>query len=333
MNLEFWKDIVIDTGVDALKIFPFLLITYIFMEYLEHHTGEKMVRGLKNAGLFGPLIGALCGLAPQCGFSAAASNLYAARVISKGALIAVFLSTSDEMLPLMLSSGVPAGAIGKILLLKVLIALGAGILIDLFVEICRAPVETEAPVKKAAKGRGEGRKRGTREESHREHAHSHSHGHDHDHDDLDIHIHEICEREHCDCEKDGIFVSALKHSLKILLFILVISFAMNVFMGYIGSEGIQYVTIGNSYGVIFLAALFGLIPNCGVSVALTQLYTGGMIGAGALLSGLLVGAGVGLLVLLRVNKPFKDSLKVITVLWVFGVLSGCLIKALGFSFI
>ena len=107
---------------------------------------------------------------------------------------------------------------------------------------------------------------------------------------------------------------------------------MNAFMDHIGSAGIQYVTIGRSYGIVILASLFGLIPNCGVSVALTQLYMGGMIGEGALMSGLLVGAGVGLLVLLRVNRPIRDTIKVIGVLWAIGVIAGCLINALGITF-
>ena len=330
MNFAFWKDVAVDTLVDAAKLFPFLLITYIFMEYLEHHTEKRSLKWLEKSGPFGPLIGALTGMLPQCGFSAAASNLYAARVISLGSLIAVYLSTSDEMLPLMISSQVPPATIGKLLITKAVIGVAAGIVIDLVVGLIGR--------KKAGNEEGGHTKENVIAETHdHDHDHDHDHSHDHsehghDHDHGNLHIHELCEREHCDCEKHGIFVSALLHSLRILLFIILITFAMNAFMDHIGSAGIQYVTIGRSYGIVILASLFGLIPNCGVSVALTQLYMGGMIGEGALMSGLLVGAGVGLLVLLRVNRPIRDTIKVIGVLWAIGVIAGCLINALGITF-
>ena len=311
MDILFWKDVALDTGLDALKIFPFLLVTYIFMEYLEHHTGEKTIKWLQNAGSLGPVLGALLGAIPQCGFSAAASNLYAARVISVGSLIAVYLSTSDEMLPLLISTQAPPITIARILLTKAGIGMVAGFLIDL---LCR---HFDGKHQSAT---------GKVSESHKEHSEDDGHHHDH-------HIHEMCKREHCDCEKDGIFISALKHSLKIMLFVIIITFFMNAFMAYIGIQGIKYVTIGQSYGVILLASLFGLIPNCGVSVALTQLYMGGVIGEGAVMAGLLVGAGVGLLVLMRVNRPFKDTARIIGMLWLIGILSGCLIRALGITFV
>ena len=281
------------------------------MEYLEHHTGEKTIKWLQNAGPLGPVMGALLGAIPQCGFSAAASNLYAARVISVGSLIAVYLSTSDEMLPLLISTQAPPITIARILLTKAGIGMAAGFLIDL---LCR---HFDGKHQSAT---------GKVSESHKEHSEDDGYHHDH-------HIHEMCEREHCDCEKDGIFISALKHSLKIMLFVIIITFFMNAFMAYIGIQGIKYVTIGQSYGVILLASLFGLIPNCGVSVALTQLYMGGVIGEGAVMAGLLVGAGVGLLVLMRVNRPFKDTARIIGMLWLIGILSGCLIRALGITFV
>ena len=336
MNLDFWKDVVIDTGIDALRIFPFLLLTYILMEYMEHHAGNKMQKSLENAGSFGPLIGAVSGIVPQCGFSAAASNLYAARVISMGSLIAVYLSTSDEMLPLMISSKVAPATIIKILATKAVIGLVAGVMIDL---VARLTGPTPEVLLRQAEQKARARARHAKAKK-KNHGHGRDHGHSHErkvaqshHEHEHSQIHELCEREHCDCDKDGIFVSALKHSLKVLVFVMIISFAINVFMQYIGKAGIQYVTIGQSYGVIVLASLVGLIPNCGVSVALTELYTGGMIGEGALMSGLLVGAGVGLLVLLRVNRPVLNTIKVTALLWGIGILAGCLIKILGITFI
>lgn len=287
--MEMLIDVILDTLLDAAKLFPFLLLTYIAMELLEHHAGDKSVAWLKKSGKLGPVIGAVTGLFPQCGFSAAASNLFAGRVISMGTLIAVYLSTSDEMLPILISEKVPMHVILSILGAKLITGIVAGILID-----------TVAHWLKKDK-------------------------------DKDYHIHELCEHEHCHCE-EGVLRSALRHSLQILLFIIVITFVINYFMTYIGQAGIEYVTIGESYGVILLASLLGLIPNCAVSVALTQLYLGGMLGEGALLAGLLVGAGVGILILLRVNKRPLENVKVIGLLWAIGFFVGCLVKALGISF-
>lgn len=288
-KMELLKDVVIDTIVDSARIFPFLFLTYLLMEYLEHRAGDKTVRWLKKAGPFGPVVGTIAGLVPQCGFSAAATSLYAGRIVSLGTLMAVYLSTSDEMLPILISSQASPKTIGMILGIKLVTGMVAGIIID-------------------AVGRF-GKKK-----------------------DTDYHIHEMCESEHCHCE-DGIFKSALIHSGKVILFIFVLSFFVNYFMEYIGVSGIQYVTIGQSYGVIVLASFIGLIPNCAVSVALTQLYVGGMLGEGALIAGLLVGAGIGLMVLIRVNKKILDNVKIITLLWAIGLAVGCLIKALGITFI
>lgn len=128
-------DLLLDALLDTLKLIPFLFLTYLAMEYLEHRTGEKTQTLIKKAGRFGPVIGGALGVVPQCGFSAAASNLYAGRVISLGTLMSIYLSTSDEMLPILISEHAPAGTILRILLAKALIGIFAGLLIDLL--LCR----------------------------------------------------------------------------------------------------------------------------------------------------------------------------------------------------
>ena len=286
--MDLLKDVIIDTILDSARIFPFLFLTYLLMEYLEHRAKDKTVRALKKAGPLGPVVGAIAGLLPQCGFSAAATSLYAGRIVSLGTLMAVYLSTSDEMIPVLISMQVSPKVIFSILGVKLLTGMVAGIIIDAVSRI--------------------GKK-----------------------EDTEYHIHEMCESEHCHCE-NGILKSALIHSGKVILFIFILSFFVNYFMLYIGVSGIQYVTIGESYGVIVLASLLGLIPNCAVSVALTQLYAGGMLGEGALIAGLLVGAGIGLMVLIRVNKKPLENVKIVVLLWAIGLLVGCLIKALGISF-
>lgn len=124
-------EILEDTIIDSLRLVPFLFITYIIMELIETHTGEKTEKAIRKSGKFGPIIGALLGLVPQCGFSTVASNFYAARIITRGTLIAIFLSTSDEMLPILISKGAEIGLIVQILAIKAFIGLGIGIVIDL----------------------------------------------------------------------------------------------------------------------------------------------------------------------------------------------------------
>ena len=124
-------EILEDTIIDSLRLVPFLFITYIIMELIETHAGEKTEKAIRKSGKFGPIIGALLGLVPQCGFSTVASNFYAARIITRGTLIAIFLSTSDEMLPILISKGAEFGLIVQILTIKAFIGLGIGIVIDL----------------------------------------------------------------------------------------------------------------------------------------------------------------------------------------------------------
>lgn len=123
-------DVIADSFIDSIKLLPFLFITYLVMEYLEHKAGERMQEAIRGAGKGGPLLGAILGIFPQCGFSAAASNLYAGRIITAGTLISVFLSTSDEMLPIMISANAGMGLIAKVLAVKVIVAVIAGFAVD-----------------------------------------------------------------------------------------------------------------------------------------------------------------------------------------------------------
>lgn len=277
------SDVILDTLVDVVKLLPFLFITYLAMEYLEHRTGDKAEALVRKAGRFGPVIGGLLGIVPQCGFSAAASNLYAGRVITLGTLAAIYLSTSDEMLPVLLSEHAPVGLILRILLAKAVIGIVAGLLIDFIL-----------------RGRG---------------AEEHNH------------IHEICEKGHCHCER-GIFRSALSHTVQIAFFILLITFGLNLVLFLAGEDALMNVVLNRPVTGPLLAGLVGLIPNCAGSVAITQLYLGGVIGIGAAMAGLLTGSGVGLLVLFRVNHDKKENLKILVLLYGIGVLAGIVTELL-----
>lgn len=278
-------DAVTDSFIDSVKLLPFLFLTYLAMEYLEHKAGEKMQAAIGRAGRGGPAIGSVLGIFPQCGFSTAASNLYAGRIVTLGTLLAVFLSTSDEMLPIMLSENVRAEVILKILAVKVAVALAAGFAVDLLAG---------------------GRKK-------------------------EMQIEHLCEQHHCHCE-NGIWKSALHHTVEIFLYILVISLALNLLVGWIGEDVLGSLFLNRPIVGELIAALLGMIPNCASSVAVTQLYLSGVLSAGAMISGLLAGSGVGLLVLFRVNDDQRENVKILGLLYGIGVAGGIAVNWLGITF-
>lgn len=278
-------EVIEEALIDSFKLLPFLFITYLVMEYIEHKTSKKSKEVIKKSGKFGPAIGSILGIFPQCGFSVSATNLYAARVITLGTLISVYLSTSDEMLPIFISEAVPVSTIFKILGMKLVIGMIAGFLIDF---VLRKRKEEERII-------------------------------------------EICEEEHCRCEH-GIIKSALKHTLNIFLFILIITIIINIAIHLIGEETIAGFLQYNPILGPIVAGVIGLIPNCAASVILTQLYLQNVISAATMISGLLVGAGVGLAVLFKANKNMKSNLKIIALLYSIGVISGIIIQLIGITF-
>lgn len=257
-------DTILDSLVDTGKILPILFLTYLLMEYLEHHAGGKAARLLQRARGAGPFFGALLGLVPQCGFSGAAASFYAGGAITAGTLLAVFLATSDEMLPILISAQVPGKTVLTILGVKLVCGVLVGFLVDFFLRL-----------------RHVGR--------HRE-------------------IHEFCEREHCSCD-GGILRSALRHTVKIILLIFAVTVLLNLVFLYLPKERIAAVWSVPVLGEL-LAAIVGLLPNCAASVMITDLYLSGVMGPGPMLAGLLVNAGVGLLVLFRVNRNRRENLAI-----------------------
>lgn len=282
-------EIIMDTLLDSVKLLPFLFLTYLCMELLEHRAGDRLLEKISAVDKAGPFVGALFGIVPQCGFSAAASSLFAGKVITVGTLLAIYLSTSDEMLPILLSSAVPVATILKLLGVKMLIAMISGFVI----EICLHKVLH----------RTEG--------------------------DMDIHT--VCEEEHCHCE-DGVFVSACKHTLRIFVYIIIISLVLNALIHLVGENTLASVFSNQPLLGQMTAALIGLIPNCASSVVITSLYVDGMIGAGMMMAGLLANAGVGLLVLFRLNRNSRQNLIIVCLLYVLAVIWGLLISLLGIQF-
>ena len=277
MHIAF--DVLADAIKDTLYIIPFLFVTYLAMEWLEHKTGGKAEAAIQRAGAAGPFIGAVVGVVPQCGFSAAAATLWAGRVITLGTLFAVFLSTSDEMLPIFIAEQVPPDVIFKIIGAKIIIGMIMGFLVDAGLRIARRI-------------------------------------------DMPLHIHDLCEQEHCHCHdgEGGILRSALKHTLQVTLFIFLITLALNGLLAVVGEDVLAEFLGANPALSVFGSALVGLVPNCAASIVIAQLY------------GLLVSAGVGLLVLVRTNRHLKENIAIIVALYAMGVIWGLLANALGIVF-
>ena len=277
-------DIILDTLIDALKILPFLFITFLLMEYFEHKLSNKSKETIKKSGKYGPILGGIIGAFPQCGFSVAATNLFIGRIITLGTLISVYLSTSDEMLPILISEGAKASVIFKILLIKVVIGIIFGIIIDL---IFRKTIEVN-------------------------------------------HIHDICEDDHCDCEH-GIFKSSIKHTLKVMIFIILITFVLNTAMEKFGEEALEKLFLKDNIFSSFISSLVGLIPNCGSSVVITELYLNKVITLGSTISGLLTNSGVALILLFKSNHNMKENLKIVSLMYLIGIICGIVIDLIGIT--
>ena len=274
------EEILLHGLIETLKIIPFLFLTYLLMEFIEHRAGERAEEFMKKAGVFAPMVGGTLGAVPQCGFSAAASNLFAGRVISIGTVIAVFLSTSDEMIPILVSGRVPVLTVILIVLYKAAVGILVGLGVDFVIRLM-----------------------------HRKSEH--------------INIDAICDEDNCHCER-GIWYSALHHTATISIFILLITVAINALVFFVGEENLGVILHGKPVISHVLAAVFGLIPNCAASVALTTLCTEGLISAGTMISGLFSGAGVGLLILFRVNKKIKENILIVAIVLIAGVVFGLL---------
>ena len=301
---------------DTLYLIPFLFVTYLAMEWLEHKAGDKAEEAVRRAGAAGPVVGALVGIVPQCGFSAAAATLWAGRVVTLGTLFAVFLSTSDEMLPIFLAEQVAPMTILKIMGVKLMIGMVMGFVVDAAIRLARRDREK-------------------------------------------LRIHELCERDHCHCNGDcetceqqpelaydfehdeehehhheggSILRSALKHTVQVTVFIFVITLVLDGALELVGEDALAAFLGSNPVLSVLGSALVGLIPNCAASVVIAQLYVEGALGAGAMMAGLLVSAGVGLLVLFRTNRGLRQNLIVLAGLWATGVFWGLIISAFGIVF-
>lgn len=354
-------DILLDAGKDTLSLVPFLLVTYLALETLEHVAGDRVNGAIKRAGAAGPVVGSLLGMVPQCGFSAMAATLYAGRVVTLGTLVAVFLSTSDEMLPLLLAEQVPVQTMAMLLASKALIALVTGFIVDAAIRGLRRNARAHAAIRRTVLGTAAN-------PAHVNCAHD-------DHSGGDIidevaeagvsadHIHELCERDHCGCDEDederdhghghdhghegehehhhghshshkgapvlSIIRSAISHTVQVSVFIFLVTLILVAVLETFGESAIEQFLRGNETLAVLGSALVGLIPNCSASVVITQLYLEGVLQLAPMLAGTLISAGVGYLVLFRTNRSARENAVFLVMMYVIGAGWGLILSAFG----
>lgn len=356
-------DILLDAGKDTLSLVPFLLVTYLALETLEHVAGDRVNGAIKRAGAAGPVVGSLLGMVPQCGFSAMAATLYAGRVVTLGTLVAVFLSTSDEMLPLLLAEQVPVQTMAMLLASKALIALVTGFIVDAAIRGLRRNARAHAAIRRTVLGTAAN-------PAHVNCAHD-------DHTGGDIidevaeagvsadHIHELCERDHCGCDEDeddhghdhshdhghadahehhhghdhshshegapvlSIIRSAISRTVQVSVFIFLVTLILVAVLETFGESVIEQFLRGNETLAVLGSALVGLIPNCSASVVITQLYLEGALQLAPMLTGTLISAGVGYLVLFRTNRSARENAVFLVMMYVIGAGWGLILSAVG----
>lgn len=274
-------EVILDTLLDGIKLIPFLFIAFLLIELLEHKFTNKSKQVIIKSGKLGPFLGSVLGLFPQCGFSVMATNLYTTRIITLGTLISIYLTTSDEMLPILISNKTRISVILTLLLIKFIVGMIWGFIIDLI-------------IRKTNKVRKIN--------------------------------YEICDEEHCRCHKDGLIKATVKHTLNTIIFVIIISFIINMLMGLAGENNLSKTFLKNNIFGPFISSIIGLIPNCGASVMITELYLNDVISLGSTISGLLTGSGVAILVLFKENRNLKENLIILGLLYGIGVISGVIIE-------
>lgn len=283
-------DVIIGAVTEGIKdtaiCIPILFATYLFMEILEGSSRLNEETLCRYSRKVGPVIGGVLGVIPQCGLAGSAAALYSTGTVTLGTMLAVFFATSDEMLPVMLASLSGRFTIG---IGTIAAILAAKALIGILLGYI-----TDIAVK-VSTGKN---------------------------------IHSLCERDNCECDvEDGnVFRSALIHTLKITIMILIINVVLSVVIQCVGIGTLSGTVINQPVIGAILVGLFGLIPNCAISVIITESYLCGVLGLGGLFAGLLANAGIGLIVLFRTNSRIKENLMIVAIMYVLSVAVGVIIQ-------
>ena len=308
METDYLFNIFLEALTDSAKMIPLLLIIYVGIELVEYKYANKIREAVQKAGAAGPAVGAVTGSFPQCGISVVASALYTQRLATIGTLLAVYLSTSDEAIPVILSQPEKAEIIVPLIITKIIIALIGGYAVDFAFR--KSNKETLAHIKAYAEG-------------------SDSKHHNHE---------KILEEKACcghsaspssvEFNPKEIILHPIIHTAKVFIFIFIVSFAINFAIVQMGEEAFEKLFLGDSIFQPFLVALFGLIPNCASSVAITTLYLKGAITYGSVIAGLCTSGGLGLLVLFKEEKDKKHVLRILLLLFGISVSAGYIIQYL-----
>ncbi len=310
--MEFVLDVVIDALKDTAELVPFLFATYVVISLLDLFASDKTTGAIQRAGHAGPLIGGILGVVPQCGFSAMGASLYADRIVSLGTLVAVILSTSDEMLPLLLAERVDVSLLARILVTKAVLGVVLGFGVDLVLRALLGRTSIAAPAELGADA---------------------ADGPEGDEQDFDPSAYS------CDCGCGEpltraqtawwVVVNSAYRTLQVIVFIFVVSLVLNGLIELVGEDALAAFLSGNAVAATFASALVGLVPNCAASVVLTQLYIDGVLGFAPMMAGTLVAGGAGYLVLFRMNGDARENAAIVAIVYALGVCAGLAMLALG----
>lgn len=289
-------NVILDASVDTIKMLPFMLIIFTVIEFFEHRFGENFKLFSKRSRYIGPVLGAAIGIFPQCGFSVMSSILYAEGTITIGTLISVYIATSDEAIPVILSNPGRADIVLPLLIFKFVIAIISGYIIDILLTVVKRRQTVEYPKE-------------VKEDLYEDKG---SCGH-------------TC------MDKNPKLVEILKHSLshslKVLFYVFIVSVLIGLSFFYVGKEALSAIFLKNSILQPILASVIGLIPNCATSVAITELFLNGQIAFGSAISGLSANGGLGLVILFKEVKSKKKVLSIIFLLLIFSILSGIILNS------
>ena len=307
--MEFVLDVVIDALKDTAELIPFLFATYVVISLLDLFASDKTTAAIQRAGHAGPLIGGVLGVVPQCGFSAMGASLYADRIVSLGTFVAVILSTSDEMLPLLLAEHVEVGLLARILVTKAVLGVILGFATDLVLRAVLGRTSL-AGVDESDAGEGQGE---------------------------DAEFDPSAYSCDCGCGEPltrgqtawWVVVNSAYRTFQVVVFIFVVSVLLNALIALVGEDALASFLSGNAVVATLVSGLVGLVPNCAASVVLTQLYIDGVLGFAPMIAGTLVAGGAGYLVLFRMNGNMRENAAIVGIVYALGVCAGLIMLGLG----
>ena len=335
-------------------LLPWLLISYILIELIEYFSALKMQHSKLLSGKWSTLFGASFGLVPQCGFSVVATDLFASKKIRIGTLLAVYIATSDEAIPLLIVNPDKALSLIPLLLIKFFAAVIIGYLVDLIFKRANERHlnsllnknnqndDLSTNISELSDTKNEIISNEEHEHDSHEDKHQNNEEH-HNHDENEHHIHkEENLSSHTGCcghniEDDSkkakakrFLLHPLIHTLKIFAFILIINIVFEGLVELVGEDAIKDFLLSSKAFAPLLSAIVGLIPNCASSVLITELYTIGGIVFGAYIAGLIVNAGIGFVILFKQNKNIKQNFAILGAMLAIGISIGYIIQLIGF---